>query len=558
VEIPNLRSAASRNLMFSQHVRGNELNNSFNRAGYAFVLKYYIGKNCPRAGGKMGTVVENKLWDNILQTLERNLNPQSFESWFAPISLEGFDPIRQLLVLRAPSQVVKDWVTSNYEDVLRRSLTELNLGAYAIEWIVGERAGNESLQEGSPEGTEAYVAVGSVSENQGQQPQAAFAHAGGGHATASKPKSSLYSLLDAAAADGLIRNDQPYVDPGPLVEGNLNPKYSFGTFVVGSCNQFAHAASQAVAEAPGKTYNPLYMYGGVGLGKTHLMHAAGQAIKATNRHMKLSYISAEKFMNELINAIRYDKTQIFREKYRSIDVLLIDDIQFMAGKERTQEEFFHTFNALYDNQKQIVITSDCPPREIPTLEERLHSRFEWGLIADIEPPDLETKIAILKRKADMDGVELPDDVAFFIASKVKSNIRELEGSLIRLVAISSLRGVPITKIIAQDAIKNIAQDDENQGITIQQIQQSVSNHFRLRMDELTSKNNARQVAVPRQVAMYLCKQLTKHSFPEIGRAFGGKHHTTVMHSVEKIGSLLATDQNLQRTVNELTDQLGRT
>jgi chromosomal replication initiator protein len=372
-----------------------------------------------------------------------------------------------------------------------------------------------------------------------------------------KTKPSLYSLLETAAADGLIRHDQPYVDPGPIVEGNLNPKYTFGTFVVGSCNQFAHAASQAVAEAPGKTYNPLYMYGGVGLGKTHLMHASGHAIKGVNRNIKLSYISAEKFMNELINAIRYDKTQIFREKYRSIDVLMIDDIQFMAGKERTQEEFFHTFNALYDGQKQIVITSDCPPREIPTLEERLHSRFEWGLIADIEPPDLETKIAILKRKADMDGVVLPDDVAFFIASKVKSNIRELEGSLIRLVAIASLKGVPINKMIAQDAIKNIAQDDENVGITIPQIQQVVSSHFRLRVEELTSKNNARQVAVPRQIAMYLCKRLTKHSFPEIGRSFGGKHHTTVMHSVDKIEALVETDQILQRTVTELTDLLCR-
>ncbi len=482
----------------------------------------------------MGTVLENKLWDDILRTLERNVNPQSFESWFASVELEGCDPVRQLLMLRAPTQVAKDWITSNYTDVVRQSLAELNLGAYTIEWTIGEL----DVQV-SPENDLARAA-----------------DSGGGDQIApGKAKPSLYSLLETATAEGILRKDQPYVEPEPLIEGNLNPKYSFGTFVVGSCNQFAHAASQAVAEAPGKTYNPLYLYGGVGLGKTHLMHAAGHAIKSANRHLKLSYISAEKFMNELINAIRYDKTQLFREKYRSVDVLMIDDIQFMAGKERTQEEFFHTFNALYDNQKQIVITSDCPPREIPTLEERLHSRFEWGLIADIEPPDLETKIAILKRKADMDGVVLPDDVAFFIASKVKSNIRELEGSLIRLVAISSLRGVPINKMIAQDAIKNIAQDDDNPGITVQQIQQVVSNHFRLRTDELTSKNNARQVAVPRQVAMYLCKRLTKHSFPEIGRAFGGKHHTTVMHSVDKIETLLESDLHLQRVVTDLTDLL---
>jgi chromosomal replication initiator protein len=364
----------------------------------------------------------------------------------------------------------------------------------------------------------------------------------------------LFSLLEAAESEGIAPVATPFIDSEPI-ELSLNPKYTFQTFVVGSCNQFPHAASLAVAEAPGKTYNPLFIYGGVGLGKTHLMHAAGHAIKQRNRHVRLSYISAEKFMNELINAIRYDKAQTFRDKYRSIDVLLMDDIQFMAGKERTQEEFFHTFNALYDGQKQIVISSDCPPREIPTLEERLHSRFEWGLIADMEPPDLETKVAILKRKADLDGVTLPDDVAFFIASKVKSNIRELEGSLVRLVAISSLRGLPISRMLAQDAIRNIAEDDQPAGITIEHIQQAVATHYRLRVDELKSRNNARQIAVPRQVAMYLCKRLTKHSFPEIGREFGGKHHTTVIHSVGKIESLVLKHQNFHRVVSDLMDNL---
>ena len=262
----------------------------------------------------------------------------------------------------------------------------------------------------------------------------------------------------------------------------------------------------AVAEAPGRTYNPLYLYGGVGLGKTHLMHACGHAIKARNHHLKLCYLSSEKFMNDLINAIRYDKTQSFREKYRSVDVLLIDDVQFMAGKERTQEEFFHTFNALYDQQKQIVISSDCPPREIPTLEERLHSRFEWGLIADIEPPDLETKIAILKRKADLMNVSIPDDVAMFIAGRVKSNVREFEGSLVRLIAISSLRGEPISKTLAQDAIRNIAKEEESGVVTMQQIQKLVASTYKLSVDELLSKNNARHISHPRQVAMYLCKQ----------------------------------------------------
>jgi chromosomal replication initiator protein len=364
----------------------------------------------------------------------------------------------------------------------------------------------------------------------------------------------MFTLLEAAEPARLSQSPASH-NNSQQIDLSLNPKYSFQTFVVGSCNQFAHAATLAVAESPGTTYNPLYIYGGVGLGKTHLMHAAGHAIAERNRHLRITYISAEKFMNELINAIRYDKTQAFREKYRSIDVLMVDDIQFMAGKERTQEEFFHTFNALYDRQKQIVISSDCPPREIPTLEERLHSRFEWGLIADIEPPDLETKVAILKRKADLDGVALPDDVAFYIASKIKSNIRELEGSLVRLVAISSLRGLPITKMLAQDAIKNIAEDDRPAGVSIEQIQQAVSAHYRMRVDELKSKNNARQIAVPRQIAMYLCKRLTKHSFPEIGREFGGKHHTTVMHSVDKIEALLLRDAALHRVVSDLMDNL---
>jgi chromosomal replication initiator protein len=485
----------------------------------------------------MSTVIENRLWSDILHAVEKRLNRQSFETWFRPIKFDGCDNSEQVLHLRAPNQVVKDWVSSNYSEVLDESLEELNLSEYHVDWMV------ESEQNISNQ------AIGD-DEEQGLDYRLSEITPGNGNSK----NSSLFSLLEAAESDGLTPGATTFVDIEPI-ELSLNPKYTFQTFVVGSCNQFAHAASQAIAEAPGKTYNPLYIYGGVGLGKTHLMHAAGHEIKARNRHLRLSYISAEKFMNELINAIRYDKAQTFREKYRSIDVLLMDDIQFMAGKERTQEEFFHTFNALYDGQKQIVISSDCPPREIPTLEERLHSRFEWGLIADMEPPDLETKVAILKRKADLDGVSLPDDVAFFIASKVKSNIRELEGSLVRLVAISSLRGVPISKMLAQDAIRNIAEDNRPAGISIEQIQQAVAAHYRLRVDELTSKNNARQIAVPRQVAMYLCKRLTKHSFPEIGREFGGKHHTTVIHSVEKIEALVLKDQIFHRVVSDLMDNL---
>lgn len=487
----------------------------------------------------MSTIIEHRVWNEILCAVEKRLNRQSFDTWFRPIRFDGCDNAGQILHLRAPNQVIMDWVSSNYSEVLGESLKELNLARYQVDWIVEEEDSNSADKLADMSSTDAGYRFSESTE----------AKNGGG-----KSSSSLFSLLEAAESDGLAPGATTFVDLEPL-ELSLNPKYTFQTFVVGSCNQFAHAASLAVAEAPGKTYNPLYIYGGVGLGKTHLMHAIGHTIKERNRHLRLSYMSAEKFMNELINAIRYDKAQTFREKYRSIDILLMDDIQFMAGKERTQEEFFHTFNALYDGQKQIVITSDCPPREIPTLEERLHSRFEWGLIADMEPPDLETKVAILKRKADLDGVMLPDDVAFFIAGKVKSNIRELEGSLVRLVAISSLRGVPISKMLAQDAIRNIAEADQPAGITIEQIQQAVSTHYRLRVDEIKSKNNARQISVPRQVAMYLCKRLTKHSFPEIGREFGGKHHTTVIHSVDKIEALVLKDENFHRVVGSLIDNL---
>ena len=486
----------------------------------------------------MSTAIENRLWSDLLSAVEKRLNRQSFETWIRPLQFDGCDEPNQILHLRAPNQVVKDWVSSNYSDVLDASLAEVNLATYRFDWIIEEESANGASINSEGRDAKAF----DIEENIETK------------STGKGATSSLFSLLEAAESDGLTPGATNFVDIEPL-ENSLNPKCSFQTFVVGSCNQFAHAAALAVAETPGKTYNPLYVYGGVGLGKTHLMHAIGHAIKERNRYLRLSYLSAERFMNELINAIRYDKAQTFREKYRSIDIMLMDDIQFMAGKERTQEEFFHTFNALYDGQKQIVISSDCPPREIPTLEERLHSRFEWGLIADIEPPDLETKVAILKRKADLDGVTLPDDVAFFIASKVKSNIRELEGSLVRLVAISSLRGLPISKMLAQDAIRNIAEDDQPAGITIEQIQRTVSAHYRMRVDDLKSKNNSRQIAVPRQVAMYLCKRLTKHSFPEIGREFGGKHHTTVIHSVDKIDGLVSKDQNFHKVVSELMDNL---
>jgi len=461
------------------------------------------------------TVETTNVWGKILHSLKGRLNQQTLDTWFSPIQFESLDSSQHVIRLRAPTQVIKDTVVTNYGKVLAESLNDLRLSGYSVGWVVG------NVADWVPDNA----------------------------SVAAEPVAHV-EVTNTSSANATAVSEVP---PAP----SLSSKYTYDSFVVGSCNQFAHAASLAVAEAPGRTYNPLYLYGGVGLGKTHLMHACGHAIKSRNQHLKLCYISSERFMNDLINAIRYDKTQSFREKYRSVDVLLIDDVQFMAGKERTQEEFFHTFNALYDQQKQIVISSDCPPREIPTLEERLHSRFEWGLIADIEPPDLETKIAIVKRKGDQMGVAIADDVAMFIASRVKSNIRELEGSLVRLIAIASLRGEPISKSLAQDAIRNIAKEEESGVITIQQIQKAVAQTYKLTNEELLSKNNARQISHPRQVAMYLCKNLTKHSYPEIGRAFGGKHHTTVMHSVEKIEAQVTTDETLQRLISELAESLQK-
>ncbi len=479
-----------------------------------------------------GVVFEDGVWDGILESIRKKLNGETVETWFQAIEFRGINRLQSVVRLSAPNQVVRDWVSHNYSGLLDQSLSEVSLGGFTIDWEVA----NETHQGVTDLNT-----------------------------LVNYPGPERHSAAETNVVSGFEQNREPLgaataVARAPLSlvpEPSLNSRYTYDSFVVGSCNQFAHAASLAVAEAPGRTYNPLYIYGGVGLGKTHLMHACGQAIKTRNPHLKLCYLSSEKFMNELISAIRYDKTHGFREKYRSVDVLLIDDVQFMAGKERTQEEFFHTFNSLYDQQKQIVISSDCPPREIPTLEERLHSRFEWGLIADIEPPDLETKVAIINRKAEIMGVTIPDDVALFIATRIKNNVRELEGSLVRLIAISSLRGDKISKALAQDAVRNIAGEEDSGVITIQQIQKVVASNFKMRVDELISKSNARQFSRPRQIAMYLCKRLTKHSYPEIGRAFGGKHHTTVIHSFAKIESLKSKDSGFNRLINELSERLEK-
>ncbi|HMH08602.1 MAG TPA: chromosomal replication initiator protein DnaA, partial [Terriglobales bacterium] len=335
----------------------------------------------------------------------------------------------------------------------------------------------------------------------------------------------------------------------------LNQRYTFDAFVIGSGNQFAHAACQAVAERPSKAYNPLFLYGGVGMGKTHLMQAIGHEIKRRQPQSAICYVSSEKFTNEMINSLRYDKMISFRDKFRNVDVLLVDDIQFLAQKERTQEEFFHTFNALHESMKQIVIASDRPPKELAEIEDRLRSRFEWGLIADIQPPDLETKVAILQKKAEQEKVILPTDVALYIASNIRSNVRELEGALIRLVAHSSLIGAEITLPYTQQVLKNFI-DSQARKVTIESIQKAVAEQFGLRLVEIKAKNNSRAIVYPRQIAMYLAKHLTEASLPEIGRQFGGKHHTTVLHSVDKIDGTRKTDKDLNRLINKMTEQLG--
>jgi chromosomal replication initiator protein len=453
----------------------------------------------------------------LFLSLERRLGQQAFDTWFRPLKVTK-SPDQRVLQISAPNAVVRDWIIAHYADALNDTLGEHQLGQYRIEWSLAISESCDPLVRNPP-------GLGSRDE---------------------------VLLASSTIADAETR---PFVESTPSA---LNERYTFSSFVVASCNRFAHAAAKAVADAPGKTYNPLYLYGGVGLGKTHLIQGIGHSIRIARPDLQVAYLSLERFMNELINAIRYgyDKTRIFRERYRSIDVLLIDDIQFIAGKERTQEEFFHTFNALYDGQKQIVLTSDCAPRDIPEIEERLHSRFEWGLIADIEPPDIETKIAILRRKAETQHVELPDDMALFLATHSKHNIRELEGALVRVLAMASLRGVPLSKSLAQDAMRNVTQVREDTAITIAMIQKAVADHFKLTIDDLRARSNMRHVLVPRQVAMYLCKKLTNKSYPEIARQFGGKHHTTVIHSVEKIADLLGTDREMQTMVKRLTDCIG--
>jgi chromosomal replication initiator protein len=435
------------------------------------------------------------LWARLIESLARTLPTPVLDNWIRPcrlVAVEG-DHLR----IGAPNKFSRDWLAQNYLDALHQAAREVLGGHPRITLIVD----------------------------------------------------------DAVPADPVAPPRLERAPGGGTVEG-LNPRYTFDAFVVGSSNQFAQAACQAVAELPSRAYNPLFIYGGVGLGKTHLLHAVGHQCVRLFPGMSVAYLSSERFTNELINAIRYDRTAEFRARYRTIDLLLIDDIQFISGKERTQEEFFHTFNDLYESRKQIIVSSDSSPKDIPEIEERLRSRFEWGLIADIQPPDFETRVAIIKKKAALERIRLGDDVAYLIASRIKSNIRELEGSLTRMIAFCALTAREMTVDLAQEVLGELWGEDEKI-ITIDQIQRRVCDFFGLKMSDLKAKNRTKAIAFPRQVAMYLSRQMTHSSLSEIGRAFGGKDHTTVLHAVDKIQTLLQDDPKLRKTIDGLVQSVNQ-
>jgi len=439
------------------------------------------------------------LWDKTLDIIKSELSEVSFNTWIKscePISISS-----DTLKISVPNSFTQDILDKRYKDLVVNSIKAVCSKQYKIEFIImSESYDNEDNKTNSNQSSKSIVV-----------------------------------------------NDE--------MSSILNPKYTFNSFVIGNSNRFAHAASLAVAESPAKAYNPLFIYGGVGLGKTHLMHAIGHYILEGNPNAKVVYVSSEKFTNELINAIKDDKNEEFRNKYRNVDILLIDDIQFIAGKERTQEEFFHTFNELHDANKQIILSSDRPPKEIPTLEDRLRSRFEWGLIADIQVPDFETRMAILKKKADVENLNVANEVMGYIATKIKSNIRELEGALIRIIAYSSLTNREVTVDLATEALKDIISKKQGKHVTISSIQDVVSSYFNLRVEDLKSQRRTRNVAYPRQIAMYLSRKLTDMSLPKIGEEFGGRDHTTVIHAYEKISGNLKTDDSLQHTINDITKKV---
>jgi len=434
-------------------------------------------------------------WERIKNYICNNnkISHEAYQNWLSKavfLRAEG-----EVLCIGVPDEYTRNWISAEYSDAIRGAIQELKLPVREVTYQVE------------------------------------------GAAASTNP---------AAAEDKL----EPLF--GPSV--SLNPKFTFETFVVGSCNQFAHAAAQAVAEKPSHSYNPLFIYGGVGMGKTHLMHAIGRSLADHYAGMRIVYTSSERFMNEMITCIRQDRMQLFHRHYRSADALLIDDIQILSGKERTQEEFFHTFNDLFEHEKQIVISSDTPPKSTPGLMERLRSRCEWGLMVDVQPPDLETKMAILDKKAEAQGTRLPEEVRIYIATKTKSNVRELEGALVKLIASASLTGSPITLSMAQQVLKHLSIGQERR-ITIESIIKAVADKFSLLPSQIKQKTNERKIAYPRQIAMYLTKDLTSASLPEIGRAFGGKHHTTVLHSVQKIEQLRQRDPDLNNLIHSLVDSI---
>ncbi len=429
-------------------------------------------------------------WNQISRAVKDKIDPNSFETWFEPTSYIGQE--QDCLYIKVPNSYFRDWLSFHYSNVINECSHDILGKIFDIRYIYDDSP--TSFMRRSP--------------------------------------------------------DERKTQQGSLLNPNLNPNYTFENFVVGTCNQFAHAASTSVANNPAKSYNPLYVYGGAGLGKTHLMNAIGHHCLKKNNRVKIIYVTTEKFMNDLVNHLQYGKILDFRQKYRSVDLLLMDDIHYLSGRERTKEEFFHTFNHLYDSQKQIVISSDCPPKEIPHLEERFRSRFEWGLIADLKPPDIETRIAILKKKAENEGFSLPEPVALYIADKVQSNIRELEGYLRRVIAFSSLKGESIDLDLTKEALKGLL-DASATIVTVEKIQKLVCHRFKIKLSQLKSKNNSPKISFPRQVAMYLSKELTDSSLPEIGKKFGGKHHTTVLHSVRKIEKLITNDPDFNKEINTI-------
>jgi chromosomal replication initiator protein len=451
-------------------------------------------------------------WLQILSALEKKVIRQSFETWLKPTRYSH--AAGRTLYVRVPSPEFQH-IGDKYGDLIQEAIDLGSLEFDDVCFVTAEE--DPSIPPQRKDG--------------GFGPVPAHAP------TAPAPRSPEQARFDWSTA------------------AQLNARYTFDAFVIGNGNQFARAASLAVAERPSRAYNPLFLYGGVGMGKTHLMHAIGHEVKRRQPSSSICYVSAEKFTNEMITSLRNDRMTSFRDRFRTVDVLLIDDIQFIAQKERTQEEFFHTFNALHESMKQIVIASDRPPKELAEIEDRLRSRFEWGLIADIQPPDLETKVAILQKKAESEQVQLPIDVALFIASNVRTNVRELEGAMTRLIAWCNLNRMEITLATTQQCLKQYI-DMQVRKITIESIQRAVAEQFGMKVSDLKQKNNSRNVVVPRQIAMYLAKQMTEASLPEIGRQFGNKHHTTVMHSISKIDELRRTDKDLHRTLNKLQELLN--